>query len=359
MPAHARELTVGESLGPYRLEGLLGEGGMGLVFRAVHEPDGEVVALKVLRQALSSDETFRRRFAHEARASAQVAHPHLVRILDAGEVDGHQYLAMAYVAGPDARAADPDRGAARDRALCFASPATSAAALDALHERGIVHRDVKPSNVLFGPDGAALLTDFGLAKGRGYTALTEPGHFFGSLNYVAPEVVRGEPATPATDLYALGCVVFEAATGTPPFAAPDPVQIGVGHLKQPPPDPRALGVDWPPALSDALLRALAKDAGGRPASGADYARGLRAAHETAPSSRPATRTPRSPATASSASSGTARADRCGRRGTASGPSRGAEAPRPLARRRRRRSRALRARVAAGRRDRPPEHHPDL
>lgn len=230
LPAHARELTIGESLGPYRLVEVLGKGGMGLVFRAVHEPDGEVVALKVLRQALSSEETFRRRFAHEARAAARVAHPHLVRILDAGEIDGHQYLAMAYVQGPTLEHRIRMDGRLEVEHLLRLA-GDLGAALDALHERGIVHRDVKPSNVLFGPGGAALLTDFGLAKGRDYTALTEPGQLFGSLNYVAPELVRGEPATPATDLYALGCVVFEAATGAAPFAAADPVQIGVGHLK--------------------------------------------------------------------------------------------------------------------------------
>ena len=274
--AQGRELEVGDALGPYRLEELLGEGGMGLVFRAVRQSDGQLVALKVLRQALSGDETVRRRFVHEARASAQVSHPHLVPIFDAGELDGCQYLAMAYVAGPTLE--DRIRTQARlgiEDVLRLA--ADVGAALDALHERSIVHRDVKPSNVLFGDDGRALLTDFGLAKGRGYTVLTEPGHVFGTLHYVAPELILGEPATPATDLYALGCVVFEAATGTPPFAAADPVQVGLGHLQKAPPDPRSRGVDWPPALSDALLRALAKERDSRPASGADFARGLRAA----------------------------------------------------------------------------------
>ena len=284
--ARSRELEVGERLGPYRLDELLGKGGMGLVFRAVHEPDGHVVALKVLLQALCADETFTRRFAHEARASAQVSHPNLVPILGAGELDGRQYLAMAYVPGPTLESRI--RAHARlelDETLALA--AELGAALDALHSRGIVHRDVKPSNVLFEEDGRALLTDFGLAKGHGYTALTAPGQVFGTLHYVAPELIRGEPATPATDLYALGCVVYEAATGTPPFAAADAVDIGVGHLRREPPDPRTHGIDVPPALSDALLRALAKDPGRRPASGADYARGLRAARDAAPEREPA------------------------------------------------------------------------
>ena len=283
--ARSRELEVGESLGPYRLDELLGAGGAGLVFRARREPDGQVVALKTLRQALSADETFRRRFNHEARAAAEVSHPNLVPILDAGELDGRQYLAMALVRGPTLEGRIAGGGPlAPDEVVALAGEL--GAALDALHGRGIMHRDVKPSNVLFAEDGTALLTDFGLAKGRDYTALTAAGQVFGSLHYVAPELIRGQPATPASDVYALGCVLYEAATGAPPFAAADPVEIGVGHLRREPPDPQALGVDWAPALSAALLRALAKDPDRRPPSGADYARGLRTAGTAAPPREP-------------------------------------------------------------------------
>ena len=281
LPAEARELQVGETLGPYRLEELLGMGGMGLVYRAVRAPDGQVVALKVLRQALSADETFRRRFVHEARASSRVADRHLVPILDAGELEGRHYLAMTYVRGPTLeRRIRADGPLALDTVLALA--ADVGAALDALHAHGVVHRDVKPSNVIFGEDGGALLMDFGLAKGRRDTALTQTGQVLGSLHYVAPELINGQAATPASDLYALGCVVYEAVTGRPPFAAADPVQIGVGHLRQAPPDPGTYGVAWPPALVDALLRALAKDPDRRPPSGADFARGLRLASELAP-----------------------------------------------------------------------------
>jgi len=270
------ELQVGGRLGRYRLEEILGEGGMGIVFRAVREPDGESVALKVLKHAFIQDETFRRRFVHEGRAAQEVRHKHLVPILEAGEIDGRQYLAVAYVRGRSLAQRIRDGGP-----LPLASALDVAAGigsgLDALHDSGFVHRDVKSANVLLDENGTALLTDFGLAKGRAYTVLTKAGQVMGTLDYLAPELIRGEQATTATDIYALGCVVFECLIGSPPFAGKPIYEVGIAHLEEQPPDPSALRPELPAALGWALVQALAKDPARRPPSATGYAMMLRVA----------------------------------------------------------------------------------
>jgi len=267
---------TGGRLGPYRLDARLGEGATGVVFRAVREPGGAVVALKVLRRALAADDLYRRRFGHEARAAAEVDHPHLARVLEAGEAEGLLYLAVAYVEG----------GSLADR-LATGGPlplpdllrlaAEVGAALDALHARGLVHRDVKPSNVLLDRAGSAVLGDFGLAKGLAYTVLTRPGQVLGTLDYLAPELIRGLPAGPASDLYALGCVVFECLAGAPPFAGRSLLEVGVAHLQEEPPDAAAGRADLPPMLSWAVSQALRKDPGRRPTTATAFARMLRVA----------------------------------------------------------------------------------
>jgi serine/threonine protein kinase len=258
------ELAPGDVLDGYRLEELVGEGGMGLVFRAVREADGATVALKVTKLAFTDDYDYRRRFAHEARAAAEVHHESLVTIHDVGEADGRDYIVVAYVPGPTLdqrlRAEGPlsSEGSVRvARAI--------GGALDALHEHGIVHRDVKASNVLL-DRGAPLLTDFGLAKAAAYTRLTKPGQVLGTLEYMAPELIKGEPATPASDLYALGCLVYQCLAGKTPFGDRTVFAIGIAHLDEPPPPLAA-----PPAVASAVAAALEKDPARRPASGDEYA----------------------------------------------------------------------------------------
>lgn len=273
-----RELQPGDALGPYRLEEPLGEGGMGLVFRARRQDEGSLVALKVLRLELAEDEVFRRRFEQEARAAAEIRHPNLVPILEAGEARGREYLAVGYVEGgtlTDRLEKRGPLGAAETIRLAR----EIGGALDALHAAGIVHRDVKASNILFGTDDAALLTDFGLAKGRAYTVLTRPGQVMGTLDYLAPELIRGKPATSATDVYALGCTAFECLAGQPPFADRSVFQIGLAHLEEPPPDPAAQRPDVSPEFSKAVLAALEKEPERRPATGTAYADLLQAAFE--------------------------------------------------------------------------------
>jgi serine/threonine-protein kinase len=140
-----------------------------------------------------------------------------------------------------------------------------------LHAAGIVHRDVKPSNVIVDEVGSALLTDFGLAKGRAYTVLTQPGKIMGTLDYLAPELLRGEDATPASDLYALGCLAYECLTGKPPFADRSMFELANAHLKEAPPDPAAIRDETPPGLSWAILQALSKEPEKRPPTGTAFA----------------------------------------------------------------------------------------
>jgi serine/threonine protein kinase len=272
----ARDLGPGTSFGPYRIVDSVGEGAMGVVFRATKDPGGEVVALKVMRTELAADEVYRRRFAHEVRAAGGAVSGHLVRILDAGEVEGRPYIAMTYVPGPTLEAR-----LEREGPLPLPDVGRIAsevgAALDALHRVEIVHRDIKPSNVLFGAGGSALLTDFGLAKGRAYTLLTRPGQAMGTLDYMAPELIRGNPASPATDVYALGCVVYECVAGRPPFGDRSVFEIGTAHLEEEPPAIAGVRADAPAPLGWAIGRALAKEPHERPPTATAFAHMLRLA----------------------------------------------------------------------------------
>jgi serine/threonine protein kinase len=276
--AATRELQPGDVLGDYRLESELGEGGMGLVFRATRTSDGREVALKVLKLALANDLLFQHRFRQEARAAAEVHEPHLVPIIEASDADGRHYLAVDYVAGGSLTDRIADKGKL-DGPDLVRMVSEIGAGLDALHAAGIVHRDIKPQNILYALDGTAMLTDFGLAKGRAYTVLTQPGQVMGTLDYLAPELIRGEPATPLTDVYALGCVAFECVAGKAPFADKSLFQVGIAHLEEPPPDPSEDRPDITPQIAAALLAALEKDPAARPQSAGAYAELLRASFE--------------------------------------------------------------------------------
>jgi serine/threonine protein kinase len=263
------ELRPGANVGPYRLEGVLGEGSMGVVFRAVREPRGDVVALKVLRRELSGDETYRRRFEREGRIAAQVDHRHLVGVLDAGEAQGRHYLASRFVEG-ETLADRLERSGPLPLADLVRITAELATGLDALHAHGLVHRDVKPSNVMLGLEGAAL-TDFGVARGLADSVLTAPGKVVGTLDYLAPEVIRGQTAGPAADLYALGCVLYECIAGAAPFARRPFAEAALAHLAEDPPDPCAGRREVPDALWLALRQALAKDPEERPPTATAFA----------------------------------------------------------------------------------------
>jgi serine/threonine-protein kinase len=260
----------GDTIGGYRIEELLGEGGMGRVYRAA-DADGRPVALKVIRPEHGSDETFQRRFARETKAALAVRHPHVVPVLSAGEHDGAPYLATAFLSGGslDARLRT---GGPLDLEQTVKLLLQVAGGLDALHGAGLVHRDVKPGNILLDESGGAFITDFGLAKSRDASALTRTGFAVGSMPYMAPEQARAEDVTAAADIYALGCVVFECLAGQPPFHSRRGVQILSAHLHDEPPDPCEGRADGTAELSWAVLRALAKEPAARPPTATSYAR---------------------------------------------------------------------------------------
>jgi serine/threonine-protein kinase len=270
-----RTLQPGDAFGAYLIDEPLGEGAMGIVFRAVRE-DGAVVALKVLKPQLVADEHATRRFAREARAAAEVAHPHLIDVIEAGDVDGAAFLAMRHVAGGSLDDRLAEHGPLPVEATTRLATEVGAA-LDALHAAGFVHRDVKPSNILLDAERGALLTDLGLAKRSDYSMLTSPGQMLGTLDYIAPELLRGAAPGPGTDLYALGCVIFECLAGTPPFGSRSVFEVGLAHLGDRPPDPCHGRDDAPAALSRAVLTALAKRPEERPPSATAYAELLREA----------------------------------------------------------------------------------
>ena len=268
-----------EELGPYRLLALLGQGQMGVVFRARRETDDSSVALKILRDELAGDDLYRRRFEREARIASELAHEHVVPVVDFGEASGRLYIAALYVRGVSLLERIASQGVlSLAEALRLVSDLSGA--LEALHARGLVHRDVKPANVMIDERGAAALTDFGLARGVADTVLTKTGMVVGTVDYLAPELIRGQPASHSSDIYALGCVVYECLAGAPPFADKAYVETLLAHVRDEPRDLSELRPDLSESVSWTVLKALAKDPGQRPPTATAYARLLRASAQT-------------------------------------------------------------------------------
>ena len=271
---------IGSQIGEYSVDALLGEGGMGKVYTATG-PDGGRVALKLVKDDYARDETFRRRFYREARIAQTVKHPNVVPVLDTGEHDGLPYMAQRFIEASDGQGMSLDDKLKRDGPLDVQTAVRIctdvAAGLEALWAAGMVHRDVKPANILLDESGRAYITDFGLAKDTQGSLLTLPGQALGSMDYMAPEQIRGEAVTAATDIYALGCVMYESMCGRPPFAEVQGMRILWAHLQDPPPDPRSVRADIPEQFSNTLLVALEKDAANRPQTAGEYARMLAAA----------------------------------------------------------------------------------
>ena len=268
------ELQPGQAFGPYTVESTLGVGGMGRVFKA-NGPDG-TVALKLVKEDIARDQTFRKRFEREASIAQRVVHEHLVPVLDTGEVQGIPYLTQRYIDGGSlSELIEREGKLAPPEALDILMQV--AGALDALHSQGLFHRDIKPANILIDANRAAHLTDFGLAKDSQGSLLTRPGQTVGSLDYMAPEQIHGAEVTPQTDVYALACVAFECLTGAPPYADRQGMRVLWAHLQDEPPSPLEKEPNLPPALGDAVLTGLAKDQADRPASASAYVEGLRSA----------------------------------------------------------------------------------
>jgi serine/threonine-protein kinase len=265
--------ALGQTLGPYALGRVVGVGGMGVVHDAVDVRDGTRVAVKVLRPELSSDATYVRRFEREAAVASTLRHPHLLPVLDAGEADGRRYLAMEYAA--DGTLADRLATGPLELDEVVRVAAHVGSALDALAAVELVHRDVKPANVARSGSGFRL-ADFGLARGPAHTVLTASGALLGTAAYVAPELVEGAAATPASDRYALGAMLFECLAGRPPFTG-SLLEVTYAHVVSEPPDPLGRRPDVPPAVADVVRQALAKDPAARPVSGGLLARLLQVA----------------------------------------------------------------------------------
>ena len=275
----ATDLAAGTELSGYRIESFVARGGMGVVYRATQLSLERPVALKLLAPELASEDTFRERFLREARLAAALDHPHVLPVYEAGEVDGVLFLALRYVEAEDLGrllARGPLAAERARRIVC-----QLASALEAAHSRGLLHRDVKPQNVLLvgsGQEEHAYLTDFGVAKSLFGEGLTKSGEFVGSVDYLAPEQIEHGRADSRSDVYALGCLLYACLTGAPPFRREHEAATLWAHLNEPPPTGTA--------FDDVLARALAKDPAGRFQSAAELAAAL--SGET-PTSLPLTR----------------------------------------------------------------------
>jgi YVTN family beta-propeller protein len=255
------DTKIGTELAGYRVEALLGRGGMSVVYRADHARLKRKVALKLLAPELAEDERFRERFLRESQLAASLDHPNVVPIYDAGEVEGLLYIAMRYVPGTDLKALLRNEGALEpERALALVAQVGSA--LDAAHERGLVHRDVKPSNVLLaGRAGRehCYLADFGLSTSASdRSAVADPRQIVGTIDYVAPEQIRGGEVDGRADVYSLACLLYESLTGDIPFRRVSDVAVIYAHLEETPPKASERGLGLRPELDAVLARGMAK-----------------------------------------------------------------------------------------------------
>src|SRR5918992_27888 len=241
----------------YELREVIGRGGMATIYRANDRRSGREVALKLMRPDLAEDPAFTARFVGEAERAASIAHRNVLTIYDHGH-EGDPYIAMELVTGPDlATLLARDGRLSPERAVEIAMQV--AAALAAAHRHGIVHRDVKPSNLLLTDEGRVKVVDFGIARGHDETSVTATGSTLGSVDYFSPEQARGDPATEASDVYALGIVLYEMLTGRRPFTGDSAYAIAVKRISEDPPDPRSVVPDLPQALVAVVMRALRRE----------------------------------------------------------------------------------------------------
>jgi hypothetical protein len=279
-PSRWAELSAGDEFAGYRIERRLGRGGMGIIYLATEPGLERSVALKLIAPEAAADDVFARRFAEESRIAASIEHPNVVPIYAAGEEDGVPWIAMRFVAGSDLQ-----RRVAREGGL---EPADAVSligqignGLDAIHAAGLVHRDVKPANVLLSGEAGgehAYLTDFGVARNVAtQSGLTQTGRFVGTLDYVAPEQISGEPIDARVDVYALGCLLFKLLTGEVPFPREGEAARLYAHLHDPPPAPSLYAPAVPMALDDVVVRAMSKSPEDRYPSAGDLGRAAQAA----------------------------------------------------------------------------------
>jgi hypothetical protein len=260
-------LEPGTVVTGYRIESMLGHGGMGVVYEATQLSLGRTVALKVIAAHLSHDPIFRERFRREGMLQAALDHPHIVTVHEAGESPSGLFIAMQLVRGPRLKDLIMIRELDARRSLRMLRPVGDA--LDAAHEAGLIHRDVKPQNVLVGARDHAFLADFGLTKLPGDQSLTGSGHFVGTVDYVSPEQIVGEPATPLSDVYSFAAVLYESLTGVVPYPRESDAAVLYSHLSDPPPRPSDRQDDLPEELDAVVARAMSKDPSERYATAAE------------------------------------------------------------------------------------------
>ena len=248
---------IGTEVAGFRIESVLGRGGMSVVYVAEQMRLARKVALKVLTNELAWDEQFRERFVRESHIAATIDHANIIPIYDAGEADGLLYIAMRFVQGPDLKEILKRGPLGVGRTIFLIEQLASA--LDAAHAHALVHRDVKPGNILVEEStDHAYLTDFGVAKQTTARGLTSTGHFLGTVEYAAPEQIEGGPVGARTDVYALGCVLYESLTGSPPFAHGTEHAVLHAHLVDPPPSVSSVRPDLPQAFDSVVATAMAK-----------------------------------------------------------------------------------------------------
>ena len=270
-------MNPGDAFGGYRIEAVLGRGGMGTVYLAEHERLGRKVALKVISPEFADDPDFRRRFLRESQLAASLDHPNVIPIYDADEIGDVLYLAMRYVNGPSLLALIRQRGPL-PVGETVGIAAQIGGALDAAHAAGLVHRDVKPANILVAePGGHAYLCDFGLAKRTSSQAVTQAGYFLGTVDYSSPEQIEGRPIDGRADVYSLGCVLFHCLAGRRPYVRDTELAVLHAQLHDPLPALAEARPGLPLALDPVLEKATAKDPGDRYATAAAFSNALRIA----------------------------------------------------------------------------------
>jgi serine/threonine-protein kinase len=286
--------------GRYVLEGFLGSGGMGEVYLAHDGVLERDVALKVPRSQYAGDEEFAERFRREARSAARLSHPNIVQVYDRGETeDGTSYIAMEYVPGGTLKEQIGRRAPFGERETA-AVGAQIADALGAAHERGMIHRDIKPQNVLVTASGDLKVTDFGIARAASAVTGSASGAILGTVGYVSPEQALGEHVGPASDLYSLGVVLYEMLTGELPFAADNAIAVCMKHVNEPPRPPKTLNPDIPEGMNAVVLMLLAKHPADRYGSAMELLTDLKRVRDGLPptlalqaATQPLGRTPRS------------------------------------------------------------------
>jgi serine/threonine protein kinase len=297
----AVDSRVGTTFGKYNITRLIGKGGMGEVYEAYDTDKGRTVALKILADDLSTDVTFRTRFQRESQAAAILQEPHVIPIHDWGEIDGSLYIDMRLVHGQTLSDLIARGPLAPSRAVAIISQA--GAALDAAHAEGLIHRDVKPQNIIVTPADFAYLVDFGIAEARGDTRLTTAGTQIGTLYYMAPERFSDGVATPAVDVYSLACVLYETLTGETPFAGDTLEHLVAAHIASPPPAPSAANPRVPAAFDAVVARGMAKDPDDRYGTAGGLGRAAQRALQTGGPSLPGATTASPPGGSSPAAAG--------------------------------------------------------